>query len=281
MKTIIVPTDFSDTAKKAQDFAVQSAKLFDSKITFLHSFELEKFYTSDYIGYEKDFAHQMAVSAEKSLDELKYEVSENGNVSVDTLLSSFGITEALLKVSEEKKADLIVMGTLGQSGFGERIWGSRTSDVIGRTKTPIMIVPHEYSWKKPSKILLLTNHFEKNPGILNFIFELAGLYMAAVEVGVFTNIDNEKAEKLLQNERDIAEYADYLKETYHEMNIKYTHLKGDDFEEVLHGYVEENEIDMLVMVTYQGGFWKRLFNPSFTKRMSYHTEIPLLAIPNE
>jgi hypothetical protein len=35
---------------------------------------------------------------------------------------------------------------------------------------------------------------------------------------------------------------------------------------------------MLVMVTYQRSFWERIFNPGMTKRMSYHTHIPLLAI---
>jgi hypothetical protein len=32
------------------------------------------------------------------------------------------------------------------------------------------------------------------------------------------------------------------------------------------------------MVTYQRTFWERIFNPGMTKRMSYHTHVPLLAI---
>jgi nucleotide-binding universal stress UspA family protein len=45
--------------------------------------------------------------------------------------------------------------------------------------------------------------------------------------------------------------------------------------------VDENEIDILAMVTYQRGFWDRVFNPSKTKHMSYHTKIPLLVIPGK
>lgn len=279
MKKIIVPTDFSETAGRAQNFAIQSAKLFNSKITLLHSFEIEKFYSSDYIGYNKDFVIQMVTDIEKSLDRLRRQSLKEEQIEVQTYLSSYNLTNAINKLAEEKSSDMVVMGTLGESGLKEKLWGSRTSEVIGKTSTPVMVIPHEYEWKKPSKILFLTNRFERNDDILNYIFETSNLYMASVEVGVFTDIDDVKAEKLLENEQDINEYADYIKNEHYEKTIKAVHLKGEDFEDTLQKYVKENDIDMLVMVTYQGGFWKRLFNPSKTKHLSFHTDIPLLAIP--
>src|SRR5690625_924124 len=279
MKKIIVPTDFSPTAKKAQDFTIESAKLFDAEVTLLHSFEIEKYYASDYIDYNKDFVVQMVSDIEKHLDDNKKDIKDRENMRVQTYLSSYDLSTAIKKASDEKNADLIVMGIVGKSGIREQIWGRRTADVIGKTKIPIMVVPHNYTWKKPSKMLFLTREFEKDPKILNFIFEFAGLYMANVEVGVFTDIDNEKAEKLLENKQKISEYVDYIKKEYYEKSLSSQHLLGEDFEQTLHEYILENEVDMLVMVTYQRGFWRRLFNKSITKKMSFHTEIPLLAIP--
>lgn len=279
MKKIIVPTDFSDTAGRAANFAVQSSKEFDAKITLLHSFEIEKFYSSDYIGFNKDFVIQMVTEIEEQLDLQRETIKEKDDVEVQTYLSSYGITQGINKLSKEKDADLIVMGTLGQSGLKEKLWGSRTSEVIGKTKTPILVVPHNYEWKKPSKILFLTNKFEKEADVLDCIFEWAALYTAGVEVGVFTDLDDEKAEKFIENEQKLEEYADFLRKEYHEETLTSSHLLGEDFEETLNKYTQENEIDMIVMVTYQGGFWKRLFNPSITKQLSFHTDLPLLAIP--
>jgi nucleotide-binding universal stress UspA family protein len=55
------------------------------------------------------------------------------------------------------------------------------------------------------------------------------------------------------------------------------------FEETIQQQIIEKEIDMLVMITYQkaDGFWGKLFNPSVTKKMSYHSTIPVLAIPTK
>jgi nucleotide-binding universal stress UspA family protein len=144
-----------------------------------------------------------------------------------------------------------------------------------------MVIPNGYTWKKPEKILFLTNRFQKNPKILNYVFELAGLYMANVMVSVFTDTDDEKTDVYLENKKNIAEYESFLKNNYNENTLTSIHLTGTDFEQTLQNFIKANDIDVLVMVTHQAGFWTRLFFPSKTERMSYHTKIPLLAIPAE
>lgn len=278
MKKIIVPTDFSPTAEKAQDFSVQTAKLFDAEVTLLHSFEIEKFMTADYAGYNKDFVIDMVNQIERNLDRAKKYALDLDEVEVQTYLSSYDLNTAIKKLVDEKKADLIVMGTIGQGGIGERLWGTKTSSFIGKTETPVMVIPYNYKWKKPSKILFLTNQFEKDTKILNYIFEWAGLYMANVEIGVFTDVDGDKIEKFFKNKEKLEEYEAFIKAEYYENTIASQHLIGHEFEETLNEYIEENEVDMIVMVTYPRGILGRLFNKSLTKKMSYNTKIPLLAI---
>lgn len=281
MKKILVPTDFSDTAGHATEFAVQTSKVFPAKITLLHSYEVNSSMVTDYLGVDKEFTLTMLSDLEKKLDGVKENIHQSDNTEVDTFISTYSLFDAIEKVSDEKKSDLIVMGTLGGSGLKEKIWGSRTSSVIGNTKIPVMVIPNGYTWKKPEKILFLTNRFQKNPKILNYIFELAGLYMANVMVSVFTDTDDEKADIYLENKKNIAEYESFLKNNYNENTLTSIHLTGTDFEQTLQNFIKENDIDVLVMVTHQAGFWKRLFFPSRTERMSYHTKIPLLAIPAE
>ncbi len=47
----------------------------------------------------------------------------------------------------------------------------------------------------------------------------------------------------------------------------------------MQNYITENNVDILVMVTHKRDFLERIFNPGITRRMSYQTKIPLLAIP--
>ncbi|MCO6497109.1 MAG: universal stress protein [Chitinophagaceae bacterium] len=281
MKKILVPTDFSETASNAVEFALNTAKVFKCKITLLHSYEVSSGFSSDYYGANKEFNLLMLSDIEKKLDDERKRIKDNYNIEVDTYISTYPLKEAIAKVVEEKGIDLIVMGTLGESGIVEKIWGSRTSGLIGSTKVPVMVIPHDYKWKKPSKVLFATNQFRKEPKALNYIFELAGLYMANVQVSVFTDSDDQTAETYLENKRNIAEYEDFLKNNFYEKTLTSAHLTGADFEETIQEYIKENNFDILVMVTQQAGFWRRLFNPSMTRRMSYNTEIPLLAIPAE
>jgi nucleotide-binding universal stress UspA family protein len=279
MQKILVPTDFSEYAGNAVDFAVQTAKILPAEITLLHSYEINSSLYTDYMGVNKEYNQTILNEAKEKLDTLKKDIKEKKGMVVDISISTQSLQDAIIKSTEEKKFDLIVMGTLGASGIKEKLWGSRTATTIGKSKIPVMVVPEAYEWKKPQQILFATNQFEKDPDILDPIFELAGLYMANVRVAVFTDEDDDKAGTFVDHKRKISEYETFLKENYSEGTLTSAHLYGEKFEETLQDFIKENEVDMLVMVTYPHKFWSRIFNPSRTKRMSYQTRVPLLAIP--
>jgi nucleotide-binding universal stress UspA family protein len=279
MKRILVPTDFSKCADRAIDFAVQSAKMVPIEIILLHSFEVKDNMYSDYMGVNREFNVSMLNDAKDKLAALKKNIEETDGVVVDTFISTNSLYDAITRSVKEEKMDMVVMGTLGASGIKEKLWGSRTAAIIGRSDIPVMVIPIEYEWKKPQNILLATNRFEKEPAILDYLFELAGLYMSRVQVAVFTGESDDKAITFLNHDHKISEYEEYLTDMYNEETLTSAHLTGEDFETTLQNFIRENDIDILVMVTYQNTFWNRIFNPSKTKRMSYHTNIPLLAIP--
>lgn len=279
MKKILIPTDFSYTAANAVDFAVQASKNFPAKLILMHSYEISSSFTSDFYGANKEFNLIQLNDLEKRLDLLKENIKKEYGVNVETSLSTYPLDEAIKKVVEEKEIDLVVMGTVGASGLKEKIWGSRTSSVIGHLDVPVMIIPDDYKWIKPDKVLFLTSKFEKSSRILDFIFEMAGILMTNVYAGVFTDTDDDKSEVFLDHKVKLAEYEDYLKSNYNEPSLKSVHLAGTEFDETLQRFCDTMEIDMLVMVTYPRGFWTNIFNPSLTKKMSYHTKLPLLAIP--
>ena len=279
MKQILVPTDFSNAAEIAIDFAVKSAKILPAEITLIHSFEVNNSPYADYVGVNREFNRSMISEANEKLEAIKKRIESTDGILVKTFVSTHTLIDTINDFGKEKKVDMVVMGTLGASGLKEKLWGSRTSAIIGKTIVPVMVIPNEYQWKKPEKMLLATNQFEKEPKSLNFIFELAGLYMSSMQVAVFTDEDDDKTQVFLDDQKNIADYETFLKKNYKEDTLSSAHLSGESFDETLHNFIKENNVDILVMITYQNSFWSRLFNPSKTKRMSYHTTIPLLAIP--
>ena len=281
MKKILVPTDFSTCANHAVDFAVQSAKYLPVKITLLHAFEVNGNIYTDYMGVNKEFNQSLLDEVHNKLTQLKKLIEETEGIIVDTHVSVTPVIDAVLQATEDLKIDLVIMGTLGAGSLKEKLWGSKTSSLIGKTKVPVMVIPFFYEWKKPEILLLSTNHFEKEPAILNYLFEMADLYMAKVQVAVFTDEDDDSAETFMEHAREVPQYEKKLQTQYKNELLSVTHLFGKEFEETLQKHIEENEIDILAMVTYQRKFWDRIFHPSMTKRMSYHTTIPLLVIPGK
>lgn len=57
------------------------------------------------------------------------------------------------------------------------------------------------------------------------------------------------------------------------------HIFGKDFIESLQNYITENNVNVLAMDFHKRDFLQRIFNPGITRKMSYQTKIPLLAIP--
>lgn len=280
MKKILVPTDFSACANNAVDFAVQSAKHFPVEVTLFHSFELKGNVYTDYMGVNKEFNQALLDEVHRNLADIKRVIEETDGVIVNTFVAVTPLVDAVNIAIEEKGIDLVVMGTLGATGLKEKLWGSKTAALIGKTQVPVMVIPYEFEWRIPKKVLLVSNQFEKDPVILNCLFDMVDLFMAQLSIAVFTDEDDDKADTFIDHTHNIRQYEKMLKMKYKEETLTASHLYGTDFEETLQWHIKENNIDILVMITYlkEKGFWDRLFHPSMTKRMSYHTNIPLLVI---
>lgn len=279
MKKLLVPTDFSDCAERAVNFAVQSAKLLPVEVVLLTTYEISGNIYTDYMGANKEFNQSMIDEAYNKLMQRKADILVQEGVDVKAVFYRGTLKDGIDETIANEKTELIVMGTTGASGLDARIWGSKTASIIGHSSIPVLAIPKDYTWKKPERVLIVTNHFEKEHSILDFIFELANLYMADVHAVVFSDEDDDLPEKIIDHGKRIRDYEKFLKKQYYESTLQAGNLFGTDFETTIEKYAEENNVDMLVMVTYKRSLWDRIFHPSITKRMSYHTHLPLLAIP--
>jgi len=111
------------------------------------------------------------------------------------------------------------------------------------------------------------------------VFQLANLYNAAVQVAIFTDTDDDYVEDFDEHKKKISVFGNKLKEQFPNTEIFAVHLAGKHFRETLQNWLNENKVDMLVMLTHRRNLIGSIFNSSMTKKMSYHTNIPLLAIP--
>ncbi len=279
MKKILVPTDFSPNAARAIDYAVQIAKLNQATIYIIHACDNLDTLNMENVQLRREYNKKITDKAFDNLEMIRRSIEETEQVLVNIQLYSGPVNDTILLAAQEHNTDLVIMGTLGISGIKEAIFGSKTASVISNTTIPVLAIPLEYDWSPPSKFLLAINHFDEVSDILYPVFDLAKTFKAEVRLTIFTDEDNIVSSNYLTDAREIKFAEDKLRKKYSDLVINAEHLTGRHFEESINEFIESNQIDLLAMMTHKRSFIGSIFNRSITRKMSYHSKVPILAIP--
>ena len=280
MKNILVPVDFSPHSEKAIDFAIRFAKLSKAKVIVINACELLGVRSKIQTSLEKTYNQQIIDKAYEQLELIRKSIKETEKIDINVRLYEGPIIETILKAVELHEADLVVMGTLGESGAKERIFGSKTSAVIGKATVPVLAVPFLYDWTNPKKILLAINDFDHSNGI-DPLAEICRIVKASLQVAIFTDKNTEGPVTYLIEGKGLSEFEKRLQVRFPRIKISAIHLEGRRFQSTMEEYIQENDIDMLAMITHKRNLVTGLFKRSMTRKMSYHINIPLLAIPQD
>jgi nucleotide-binding universal stress UspA family protein len=173
------------------------------------------------------------------------------------------------------------MGTVGDSGVREKLFGSMTAAVIGQSLVPVLAIPLLAEAEPPENILLAVHDFTELHETADTAFFLAELFDIPVQVTVFTDERLANAADYITNRREIAHFTNLMQQKHPGLKIESTPVYGHNFEEALKTHIAQNNTGILVMLTHKRSFLESLFHRSMTKKMSYHTNIPLLSIPVE
>ena len=140
VRRILVPTDFSEHANKAVDYAVDLAKAFDAEVTVMHAFHLAvPMAVPDPVVVPQGFWDDARKYSTKSLDEIKAKVESDG-VTCHTHVSADPAFTAILDFAKTLPADLIVMGTRGLTGLKHVLLGSVAERTIRLAPCPVITV---------------------------------------------------------------------------------------------------------------------------------------------
>jgi len=140
-RLILVPTDFSEPAAHALQFASRLAERFGAKVRLMYA---------DYFVPPVDFsasaAVEYALSSDEAADEAKKQLirlaeqSLPKRVDFDTRVVIDSPIPAIVDEARNCGADLIVMGTHGRTGFRRLIVGSVTESVMRIVDVPLIAI---------------------------------------------------------------------------------------------------------------------------------------------
>jgi universal stress protein A len=142
IRTVLHPTDFSDSSAPALRLARSLAKDYGARLVVLYA------YPPPITGAEVvDRTRIEDNIAEDLIAKLRQFVPADAAPQVDHIVMEEHASDAILRTAERENADLIVMGTHGRTGFGRAILGSVAEAVSRRATCPVATVRGEL---KPS-----------------------------------------------------------------------------------------------------------------------------------
>ena len=136
-KKILIPTDGSEYTKAAVRKGLEMAKAAGADVTALYvvdqtsfiNFPMDSTIVSVYTLLEKE--------GEEAMEYVKKEAEALG-VKVTTRIEEGSPSRKIVDLSAEH--DLVVMGTLGRTGFSKLLLGSVAERVVRFAKCPVLVV---------------------------------------------------------------------------------------------------------------------------------------------
>ena len=137
-KKILVPTDGSDFAKKAQNHALFLAKVSGAEIVALSVTE-NNFVNG--LPLDDEVYQLNQIWKERSEENLKeFDELNEDDLKVSHVIREGSPARVILEVAQEEDVDLIVMGSSGKSGFDRFIMGSVADKVVNSAKCAVLVV---------------------------------------------------------------------------------------------------------------------------------------------
>ena len=278
MKTVLIPTDFSNSAMHAIDYALNLYKCERANFYFLHAYADEvygPFKTNGETSIE-DQKKTVKNTTDKSLKDLIQKLTareSNPKHTYETLSAFDTLVDAVNDFVNQINVDLVIMGTKGQTADKKLTFGSNTVQVFKYVQCPVLAIPLDYKYHQPKKILFPTDYMlpykRRELKLLNtlaseFKSEIHCLYISDFEDLSNRQIDNQR----------------FLKESLAEAFLFFERLPTKNKAEAIMDYIKKNNINLLVMVNSRHSFLEDMLYRSTVDEIGLRLKLPFLVMQN-
>jgi len=258
MHRVIIPVDFSENSLHATLF---TAKMLAGKSDALAVL---------YHNYEKK--SQLEESTHK-LENLKKEMHGKGVVRVEFESEMGGdLIENISRLAHTMRATLVVMGIRDRSSISHVFFGSKTLKLINENLYPVMIVPPKATYSEINNVAFASDFKDVEAttpsALISSVLEMFNPMLHIVNVN---------SEHYVSITEEYQQGKDQLIEMFKNYKTEFYFIGMTDFFEAMDNFIKDYKIDLLVTIPKHDSNARLLFNNSHTKKLAYHSKIPILA----
>ena len=293
IKKILFPTDFSESANNAMNWALMLAKNFEAHLDMLHAVVLH----ADDVG-EEVFARfpdidKCIESLMKNADSrLEKTIEDSGQISIKQhVRRGMAKVEEIINFAEEMKTDLIVMGSHGRTGITKALIGSVTERVVRGASCPVLTVKKDkfkHDTVDVKRIILPIDFSENCRASVKYAVVLAKLLGVKLEVlhvidslvhPAYYSVGLDSPSKLdTELESRIKEsIAKFMQEENVMLDYDTTVLEGKPYKQICE-FADHKEESLIIISAHGSSKLERFMIGSTTDRVIRKANSPVLTI---
>lgn len=275
MQAILVPTDFSPVARNAALYAFQLAEqLKVTEVILFNAYEAPVNIDPMITPVILPDIETLRKGSEETLERFRKDVAPF--CSMDIRLSCVAryahLSVGLDEVCHELNAGLIVMGVTGASMLEEKLLGSSALSVAKNGTVPVIIVPPDAKFAPLKEIMLACDlkQVVKTTPIqpIRDLLDGTGAELFVLHV-------NQEGRALPEGTSYESLMLDTLLQGY---DPTYLFEEASNFIDAVNKVALERKIDLIIAIPKKQGLFAGLFHSSSTKKLAYHSHIPLMVI---
>ncbi len=275
MKTILVPTDFSDPATYALDLAYDIAKKSGAAIKLLNVVEaphgssfnsMGEVNTGD--GTDSLFFMQLVKGVRQRLLEID-EDPKYADVSLDGFVEVGNPYENIARTIADHNVDLVVIGTQGASGLEEIFVGSNTEKVVRYVDCPVLAVKEPVQSDVIKNIVLATNLRDDHQALVKELVKIQTIFDATIHI-VRVNTPSS-----FENDRYYKAEMEKFVEQYGLTNYTLNVYNDSDEEDGIIYFAEQIDADLIAIGTHGRSGISRLLSGSIAEDVVNHAKRPV------
>ena len=273
--TILCPTDFSECALNAIEYAARLGEKLGADLILFHvpdQDDYQKLFPTKVVEESLDAAKNKLKSLVKAVQD---ESIGKGLASCSFMIKEGKTVKTITDYSEANNIDLIIMGTEGINEFKNNYIGTKSSNVVLESSCDVFIIPRKVFFKPPRKLVYATDYMEEDKLAIQKIVKIAKCYDAEIDivhVSSKSNIIDKAQHQSLKVE--LAPFAKYDKINYILKSYR------DDAALGLENYLITSKGNVLFTLSKKKTWFEKLFTNNLSKKMSYFINKPLYVIKN-
>jgi nucleotide-binding universal stress UspA family protein len=288
VKTIVVPTDFSEHADQALHFAIELARHTQSKIILYHNMDVPAGFFGNDLPTAADYTFgtvpinaasmEITPELEKIHNERLHNIADQlrqefgSTLTVETFSNWGSMNDNLNQLVQDEAADLVVMGTKGTNSFLDRLIGTNTASYVKAAHCPVLVIPGGTQFRSFKHIAYATGLDQDDTIYLRQLLSFAEPFGASVTL---INVKSDQQLDIVPDEQLLTD----ISRNFPNDNIKLVRLHQDNVVKGLETFVQQHNLDLLTVAIHEQNFFASLFHSSISEQLTLHSIIPLLALP--